>query len=99
MRLNVELMNILTYDNGTKCRIGYRLLDRDTKADSARFKGYKELSLFIDSAKPFNEIDSKYLGTACIIELEQTINPNNPTKTSYKLKKVCDNSGKDICVL
>lgn len=101
MEINVEILNVLTYldkDNNKKTRIGYRMLDKESCTDSPKFKGYAELSMFINNDIAFNSISSSLCGVALVFVLEEQFSAKNPMKKFMKLKEIKSPNGKSICL-
>lgn len=101
MLVNVEILNIIKYQNKDgkdSVRIGYRLLDKESIANTEKFKGYSELSIYLDNADVFDKISVDYCGIALKFKLEEIASPINPMRKKVVLKEILLND-KTICVL
>ena len=104
MIIDVEVLNILKYEDKKNpgkycCRLSYRLLDTKSIANTGKFKGYSECSLFIDGFELFDKFDHKYCGTHLKFELEEKAYTNNPFKKYCVLKAIKSEDGKDLYTL
>lgn len=94
--LNVTILNVLRYEEKNKAtgektgkekiRIGYLILGKDTIQDSAKFKGYSEMSYFLDYSEDiWNKLTNKIIMQPCEFVFESTQSVRDPLKTYLKL--------------
>lgn len=91
MKHKVELLNCLIYknkDGGQSVRLGYRLLDPSFNQDTAKFKGYSEMSYFGDNIDLFSKLRKEHFGVPCELETEERPNLSNPLKKVIVLKSL-----------
>lgn len=101
MIVDVELLNcnVFEKDGKKKCRIGYRLLNRESVSNSAKFKGFAELSVFLEDETIFEKLTLDLFGYALKFEFIEEANPRDPMKKRVTLKKIMNAKNEDICVL
>lgn len=104
MEIDVEVLNVLKYEDkenkgSYKTRISYRLLDPSKMSNTDKFKGFSELSIYLDGTKLFDVFDSRYCGCALKFVLEEKPSNNNPLRKYITLKEVKTENGKSLCVL
>lgn len=92
MELNVTILNVLRYtDKETgepKIRIGYINNDSKCIENTSKFKGYPELSVFLDENDLWDKLDMTLIGNIAKFVFERTPNPRNPLKDIVKLKTI-----------
>lgn len=104
MEIDVEVLNVLKYEDKNekgkyKTRISYRLLDPEKISKTDKFKGYAELSIYLDGTEVFDKFDTKYCGTQLKFKLIEESYPNNPMRKYVKLKEIKNANNQSICVL
>lgn len=104
MEIDVEVLNVLKYEDkenkgSYKTRISYRLLDPSKMSNTDKFKGFSELSIYLDGTKLFDVFDSRYCGCALKFVLEEIPSNNNPFRKYITLKEVKTENGKNLCIL
>lgn len=100
MLVNVEILNIIKYkkDDKEKTRISYRLLDKESVSNSDKFKGYSELSVYLDNTIVFDTLGTNHCGIALKFKFEEVANSFDPMKKKVVLKEILHND-KSICLL
>ena len=103
MLVDVEILNIFCYvdkkTNEKKCAIGYRILNEDSKADTPKFKGYSNLTIFLDDTKLFEEFDNRYFGKHLVLELNEVSRPDDPVRRTVTLVKIKIEKNEDLYIL
>lgn len=91
-QIKAELLSCLAYTdkktNQPKTRIGYRLLDDKYRQDTAKLKGFSELSTYVDGHNLFNNMKPEYFGVQAEIELEERPSTSNPLKNVQVIKNI-----------
>ncbi len=102
MKVNAMILNFMRYkDKETqqpKVRIGYICTDKDSISNEENFRGYSELSIYLNDDAKWNDLDVSIVGTACTLEFEKYVNPRNPLKEVTKLKAI-DTKNANISIL
>lgn len=100
MKLNVTLLNFLKYEDKEthqpKIRIGYINQDTNYISNKDKFKGYAELSVFLDDDKAWDLLDVDMCGRSAELEFTSTPNPRNPLKNITKLVAIRAKGHADI---
>ena len=103
MLVDVEILNILKYtDKKTgedKCALSYRLLNEESKANTPKFKGYSNLTIFMKNTDLFDKFESKYFGKHLVLELVETQNVQDPMKKTIVLKSIKNEKNEDLYLL
>lgn len=101
IKVQAELISILAYtdkkSNTPKTRIGYRLLDNKYRQDTAKLKGFSELSVYIDGHDAFNKIKADWCGCQVELELEERPSTTNPLRNVQVIK--CIKAGDNVISL
>lgn len=101
MCYDVEILNMVKFKSKEgidKVRIAYRLLDNKTIANGEKFKGYADLSVYVNNTKPF-DLPVEYFGKHVKFYFREEPNPTDPVKKITKLVKIVSDSDKDLCVV
>lgn len=100
MSYDVEILNMVKFkkDGKDKVRIAYRLLDLKTLANGEKFKGFADLSVYVDNTKPF-DLPIEYFGKHVKFQFREDPNPTDPVKKITKLVKIVSDNDKDLCVV
>lgn len=101
MSYDVEILNMVKFrskEGIEKVRIAYRLLDTKTISNTEKFKGYADLSVYVDNTRPFN-LPVEYYGKHLKFEFRVEPHPNDPVKKITKLVKIVSENDKDLCVV
>ena len=92
MKMQVELLSCLKYTdkktNQEKIRLGYSCLDPKMRQDTAKLKGYSELSVYLEDISIFDKLKVEDFGIAAILEFTKEQSPNNPLRDILKLKSI-----------
>lgn len=92
MKIQVELLNCRKYidkkTNQEKIRLGYRCLDSKMRQDTAKFKGYSELDVYLEDTSIFDKLKFEDFGIAVVLEFSREQSPNNPLREILKLKSI-----------
>lgn len=92
MDLKVTILNFLAYNdketNAPKVRIGYINNDPAFIENSAKFKGYPELSVFLDNNGLWDKLTMDLVGQIATFTFEKKPNPRNPLKDVTILRKI-----------
>lgn len=100
MIYDVEILNMVKFskDGVDKTRIVYRMLSNTSISNTEKFKGYADLSFYVDNTIPF-ELPIEYFGKHLKFLLKEEVNPIDPTKKKIKLSKILSENDKDLCVV
>lgn len=101
MKLSVTILNFLSYEDKDtkvpKVRIGYINNDSKYVENSAKFKGYPELSVYLDDNGLWEKLNINLVGQVAEFEFEKRVNPRNPLKDINILKSIkCKDAVVDI---
>lgn len=103
MKLKVTILNFLKYEDKKtgqeKIRIGYINNDVSYIANKEKFKGFAELSIFLDNAKIWDQLKVEMCGDTAEFEFTSEPNPSNPLRNVTKLVRIKPNKFNDISVL
>ena len=92
MEYQVELISCLVYEDketkAKKTRLGYRMLDPKLIQVSDKFKGYSELSFFLDGTKLFDWLKGSDFGVQVTIKVTEVPSVSNPLRKSVVLQSV-----------
>lgn len=92
MDLKVTILNFLKYsDKETgkpKIRIGYINNSSDYIENTDKFKGYPELSVFLDDTDLWDKLTMGLVGQVATFTFEKKPNPRNPLKDITYLKNI-----------
>lgn len=92
MKFQVELTNCLKYKDkktgNDKVRLGYRLKDNKYNQNSLTFKGYAEMSYFLEGTGLFDKMKSEYFGMPAELTMEEQPSPSNPMRKIAVLKQI-----------
>lgn len=102
MDLKVTLLNILRYSDkqtgAAKIRIGYINNDAKYIENTDKFKGYPELSVFLDDNGLWEKLPFSLIGQVCTFKFKKLPNPRNPLKDITVLEHIeCKDT--DISIL
>lgn len=97
--LNVTLLNVLRYEEKNKAtgektgrekiRIGYLILGKESIQDTSKFRGYSEMSYFLDfNEEVWNKLSTKVIMQPVEFIFESTQSTRDPLKTYLKLKSI-----------
>lgn len=97
--LNVTILNVLRYDEKDKktgektgkqkIRIGYFVLSKDNLQETDKFKGYAELSAFVDYSEDlWSKLSTKIIMQPVEFCFETMQSVRDPMKTYLKLKTI-----------
>lgn len=97
--LNVTILNVLRYDEKNKStgektgkqkiRIGYFVLSKESMQNTDKFKGYAELSVFLDyTDELWNKLSTKIIMQPVEFVFEQAQSLRDPLKTYLKLNTI-----------
>lgn len=76
-----------------KIRIGYICTEKDSIENGEKFKGYSELSVFLDNNNSWNDLKLDLIGTQAVFEFEKKPSTRNPLKDVTKLKSIKSKNG------
>ena len=103
MDLNVTLLNFLRYEDKEtkkpKIRIGYINNDKAYIENTDKFKGYAELSVYIDDKNCWDFFKTEMTGDTAIFTFAKRPNPRNPLKDVTVLQSIKTNKHGDISLL
>lgn len=97
--LNVTIMNVLRYEEKDKktgvktgkekIRVGYLVLGKESMQDTNKFKGYAEMSYFLDySDDLWNKLSTKVIMQPVEFCFETVQSLRDPLKTYLKLNTI-----------
>lgn len=101
MELKVTILNFLRYEDketkAPKVRIGYINNESAYIENSAKFRGYPELSVFLDDNGLWDKLTMDLVGQIATFTFDKKPNPRNPLRDLTILKKIsCKNVNIDI---
>lgn len=103
MELSVTILNILKYEDKEtkepKIRIGYINNDTAYIENSAKFRGYPELSVFLNDNGLWDKLTVAMVGKVAKFVFEKKPNPRNPLKDITVLKEIKTKEHGDISIL
>lgn len=92
MELSVTILNILRYEDKEtkkpKIRIGYINNDTAYIENSSKFRGYPELSVFLDDNGLWDKLSIDIVGKVVKFIFDKRVNPRNPLKDITVLKEI-----------
>lgn len=92
MELSVTILNFLRYEDKEtkkpKIRIGYINNDSAYIENGLKFKGYPELSVFLDDNELWDKLIVEMVGGVAKFVFDKKPNPRNPLKDITVLKEI-----------
>lgn len=80
MKVEIMILNLMKYekDGVEKSRMGYIFTSKDTMANSDKFKGYSDQSVFFEDKRAIDRIPIEFIGKKSIGYVKDEPNPRNP---------------------
>lgn len=90
MKTEILILNVNTFEKEgqKKSRIGFIFAKKEYLQNTAKFKGYAELSMFYENELPFNNIPLEIIGNVVEATIREVPNVTNPLRKRQVIESI-----------